>query len=49
MGDTIIVISYADYDDNELSHYALLMVHVDSKNRIIAADSAVDVMRTGQR
>jgi aspartate 1-decarboxylase len=32
-GDTIIVISYADYAEAELEHYAPLVVHVDEQNR----------------
>ena len=32
-GDTIIVISYADYDEKELEGYAPLVVHVDEHNR----------------
>ncbi len=32
-GDTIIVISYADYSEEELERYAPLVVHVDEQNR----------------
>lgn len=32
-GDKIIVISYADYDEAELEHYAPRVVHVDEQNR----------------
>lgn len=32
-GDTIIVISYADYDEAELEAYAPIVVHVDASNR----------------
>jgi aspartate 1-decarboxylase len=37
-GDTIIVISYAAYDPDELEHYAPRVVHVDSANHILAVD-----------
>jgi len=32
-GDTIIVISYADYNEEELADYAPRVVHVDGQNR----------------
>ena len=32
-GDKIIVISYADYDEDELADYQALVVHVDEHNR----------------
>jgi len=37
-GDTVIVISYASYDEAELDRYAPTVVHVDAANRIIAVD-----------
>jgi aspartate 1-decarboxylase len=37
-GDTIIVISYASYDEVELERYAPTVVHVDAENRIVAVD-----------
>jgi aspartate 1-decarboxylase len=40
-GDTIIVISYAQYDRVELEHYEPRVVHVDSDNRILNVDSEV--------
>src|SRR5918999_5290873 len=40
-GDTIIVISYAQYAREEMEHYAPVVVHVDRENRIIAADARV--------
>jgi aspartate 1-decarboxylase len=41
-GDTIIVISYAQYDELELQSYEPKVVHVQSKtNRIITVDDAV--------
>ncbi len=40
-GDTIIVISYAQYAREEMEHYEPRVVHVDRENRIIAADAQV--------
>ena len=40
-GDTIIVISYAQYTREEMEHYEPRVVHVDRENRIIAADARV--------
>jgi len=37
-GDTVIVISYASYDEAELDRYTPTVVHVDAGNRIIAVD-----------
>jgi aspartate 1-decarboxylase len=37
-GDTVIVISYASYDEAELERYAPTVVHVDAGNRIVAVD-----------
>jgi aspartate 1-decarboxylase len=45
-GDTIIVISYAQYDEAELASYAPKVVHVDARNRIIDVDAAVDTLLT---
>ena len=45
-GDTIIVISYAAYDRDELTTYEPRVVHVDRDNRIIEVDAAVDVLLT---
>jgi len=45
-GDTIIVISYAQYDRAELERYAPRVVHVDSSNRIIHVDDAVATLLT---
>lgn len=38
IGDRIIVISYAQYDEAELEAYAPAIVHVDSRNRATDAD-----------
>ena len=40
-GDTIIVISYAQYDRVEMEHYEPRVVHVDAQNRIVTVDSEV--------
>ena len=37
-GDTVIVISYASYDEVELERYKPTVVHVDAENRIVAVD-----------
>ena len=39
-GDRIIVISYADYDDAELSAFEPRVVHVDRSNRVISEELA---------
>jgi aspartate 1-decarboxylase len=40
-GDTVIVISYAQYDRTEMEHYEPRVVHVDSQNRIVTVDREV--------
>ncbi len=40
-GDTIIVISYASYDPDDLEHYQPTVVHVGSENQILAVDRQV--------
>ena len=40
-GDTVIVVSYAEYEREELESYEPVVVHVDSENRIITVDDAV--------
>ena len=40
-GDTIIVISYAQYSREEMEHYEPRVVHVDSQNRIVTVDHEV--------
>ena len=40
-GDTIIVISYAQYSREEMEHYEPTVVHVDHENRIVTVDSEV--------
>lgn len=46
-GDTIIVISYADYSREDLETYEPVVVHVDRTNRVIRVDDAVDRLLTG--
>ena len=38
-GDTVIVISYASYDESELDRYEPRVVHVDRGNRILDVDA----------
>jgi aspartate 1-decarboxylase len=40
-GDTVIVVSYASYDERDLESYEPKVVHVDADNRIITVDDAV--------
>ena len=40
-GDKIIVVSYAEYDEQELETYEPRVVHVDEDNRIVTVDDAV--------
>lgn len=37
-GDRVILITYADYDQEELDHYQPLVVHVDGDNQPIEVD-----------
>ncbi|WP_102193802.1 aspartate 1-decarboxylase [Microbacterium aurantiacum] len=45
-GDTIIVISYADYSREDLEEYEPAVVHVDRANRIVRVDAAVGELVT---
>lgn len=36
VGDTVILLTYADYDEEELRTYAPRVVHVDENNRAVA-------------
>jgi aspartate 1-decarboxylase len=40
-GDRVIVVSYAEYDEQELKTYEPRVVHVDEDNRIVTVDDAV--------
>jgi aspartate 1-decarboxylase len=41
VGDTVILISYAEYDEEELDTYEPRVVHVNRRNEIVVADSTV--------
>jgi aspartate 1-decarboxylase len=43
-GDTIIVISYASYDPEELEHYRPRIVHVGEHNEVVAVDENVSTL-----
>jgi aspartate 1-decarboxylase len=45
-GDTIIVISYASYDERELHRHEPRVVHVDRSNRIVDVDAEVATLLT---
>lgn len=47
-GDTIIVVSYAEYDEKDLETYEPVVVHVDRGNSIIQVDDAVDRLLTAR-
>ena len=40
-GDTVIVVSYADYEQHELDAYEPRVVHVDEHNNVIDVNSLV--------
>jgi aspartate 1-decarboxylase len=40
-GDTIIVISYAEYSEEELESYVPRVVHVNANNEIVITDATV--------
>ena len=40
-GDTVIVVSYADYDEDELDRYEPRVVHVDEQNHIVGVNALV--------
>lgn len=44
VGDTIIVISYAAYNEQELDDYRPRVVHVDADNSIVAIDDRPEVL-----
>jgi aspartate 1-decarboxylase len=41
-GDTVIVVSYAEYEEEEIGSYEPRVVHVDARNRIVDVDSNVE-------
>lgn len=42
-GDLLIIASFAEYDENELSGHSPALVYVDSRNRIIRAGNSIPV------
>jgi aspartate 1-decarboxylase len=40
-GDTVIVVSYAEYDEEDLDHYQPRVVHVDEGNDIVDVNALV--------
>ncbi len=48
-GDTVILISYATYDRQELSDYEPVVVHVDAANGILDVDAEVATLLTEAR
>jgi aspartate 1-decarboxylase len=45
-GDTVIIVSYASYDERELETYEPKVVHVNADNGIITVDDAVAELLT---
>jgi aspartate 1-decarboxylase len=43
VGDTLIIATYAQYNEIELERYHPLLVYVDSHNRIVDRRTAVPV------
>ena len=43
-GDKVIVITYADYDHEELKEYAPTIVHVDGMNRPVSETTAREIL-----
>jgi aspartate 1-decarboxylase len=43
-GDTIIVVSYASYDERELEAYEPTVVHVNADNEIVDVNANVDLL-----
>jgi aspartate 1-decarboxylase len=40
-GDTVIVVSYAEYEEEEMGTYEPRVVHVDAENRIVDVNAAI--------
>ena len=47
-GDTVIVVSYAQYGPAELEHYAPRVVHVDRGNAVVHVDADVASLLTSE-
>jgi aspartate 1-decarboxylase len=43
-GDTVIVVSYASYDERELEAYEPRVVHVNAGNEIVDVNDQVDLL-----
>jgi aspartate 1-decarboxylase len=43
-GDTVIVVSYASYDERELEAYEPTVVHVNLSNEVVEVNSNVDLL-----
>ncbi len=43
-GDTVIVVSYASYDEQELAAHEPTVVHVNASNEIVEVNSNVDLL-----
>src|ERR671930_1279337 len=43
-GDTVIVVSYASYDERELESYEPRVVHVNAGNQIVDVNDEVDLL-----
>jgi aspartate 1-decarboxylase len=47
-GDTVIVVSYASYDERELETYEPRVVHVNAENEIVDVNDEVGVLLAGK-
>jgi aspartate 1-decarboxylase len=45
-GDTVIVIAYAQYDEDELVDYRPRIVHVNAENEVLAIDDRASALYT---
>jgi aspartate 1-decarboxylase len=43
-GDKVIILTYADYNDDELDDYVPQIVHVDNANRPVPAETAQQII-----
>ena len=43
-GDLVIIVSYANFDREDLETYSPVVVHVDDANRIVSVDSSPEVL-----
>jgi aspartate 1-decarboxylase len=46
-GDRVIILTYADYDEDELGDFAPQIIHVDKANRPVPAEVAQQLMKAG--